>query len=97
MDVCMYVSMNQYMHLYVVFLRIPACVQFRTPLYDAELFPRTITVFISAYAAGAGGAFTARDVDATTSKGVVLVAGQVPSYLIREQIANIAAEVMHMW
>ena len=65
--------------------------QNRTPLYDAEAFPRVVTVYISSNSAG--DAFSARDIDATTNRGVVIVGGNVPSSSIREQIANVATTV----
>ena len=67
------------------------CPQIRTPLYDAEAFPRIITVY--ACSALSGPAFTASDYNPTTNKATVLAGGAAPLAAIRDQIAHVAAQV----
>lgn len=79
----------------------------RIPLYNPEIFPRTVTVYAaslasSAIAAGkdASGAaakpYTVVDVDPATSKAVVIAVGDVSIASLRQAVATAAGRLMQL-
>lgn len=78
----------------------------RTPLYDAEVFPRTLTVYVGTLAAeegaaraplgdapGRAGPYTVTDVDPATAKATVLAVGRASLAAISRAVAAAATQL----